>query len=126
MTAVEHARTTAVVPAPAPFEPSDAESAMFRFPAPDDPPPGNARLLIVALYGAALGICGVAVGLYAVVAVFGGAPGWYLPALAGLTLVSVGPVVAALLAIHRRALPWLLLAAAAPPMAANVYLALSY
>lgn len=126
MTAVEHARTTTVVPVPAPPEPPAAESAVFRFPAPDDPAPGNARMLTVALYGTVLGICGVAVGLYAVVAVFGGAPAWYLPALAGLTVVSVGPVVAAVLAIHRRALPWLLLAAAAPPMAVNVWVALSY
>ena len=49
-----------------------------------------------------------------------GAPVWYLPALAVLTLLSVAPVVAAFLAIHRRALPWMLLLAAAPPMAADL------
>ncbi|GAA4924682.1 hypothetical protein [Actinoplanes utahensis] len=129
MTAIEQARTTRIVtqanlPQASP-PPPDPELS-FRFPAPDDPAPGAARMLAIALYSAALGLCGVAVGLWAVMAVFSGAPGWYLPVLALLTMLSVAPVVAAYLAIHQRTLPWFLLLAAAPPMAVNVWVALSY
>ena len=127
MTAVEPARTTrSRVPETAPFQPWHDTPAVFRFPAPDDPPPGAARMFAMALYSAALGLAGVGVGAYAVVAVFGGAPGWYLPALGLLTVLSVGPVVAAFLAIHQRTLPWLLLLAAGPPTVANVLVAVSY
>ena len=129
MTAIEQARTTRIVtPAGLPEETwtPAPEPTVFRFPAPDDPAPGGARMLAIALYSAGLGLCGVAVGLYAVMAVFSGAPGWYLPVLSLLTMLSVAPVVAAYLAIHQRTLPWLLLLAAAPPMAVNVLVALSY
>ncbi|GAA0449554.1 hypothetical protein Aca07nite_43020 [Actinoplanes capillaceus] len=123
MTALKQAHTTRVVVPPQRFP---EEPAVFRFPTPDDPPPGAARVLAIALYGTVLGVCGVGVGLYAVIAVFGGAPAWYLPALAALTMLSVAPVVAAFLSIHRRFLPWVLLLAAAPPMAADVMVALAY
>ncbi|GIF40979.1 hypothetical protein [Actinoplanes xinjiangensis] len=127
MTALEQVPTTRVVmPVDAPRPSAPEEPVIFRFPAPDDPPPGSARMFAVAVYSAGLGLCGVAVGLYAVLAVVSGAPVWYLPALAALTLLSVALVVAAFLAIHQRALPWMLLLAAAPPMAANLYLAVSY
>jgi hypothetical protein len=123
VTALEHARTTRIVtPAKNPWP---EEHTVFRFPAPDDPAPGSGRMLAVAVYSAALGLCGVGVGLYAVLAVFGGAPMWYLPTLAVLTMLSVAPVVAAFLAIHQRTLPWLLLLAAAPPMVADILVALS-
>ncbi|MBO3739684.1 hypothetical protein [Actinoplanes flavus] len=123
MTALKHARTTHAVVPP---QRLPEEPAIFRFPTPEDPPPGAGRVLAVALYGTVLGICGVGVGLYAVIAVFGGAPAWYLPALAALTMLSVAPVVAAVLAIHQRILPWFLLLAAAPPMVADVMVALAY
>ncbi|WP_433793615.1 hypothetical protein [Actinoplanes sp. CA-252034] len=127
MTALEQVPTTRVVtPTEIVRRPAPTEPAVFRFPAPDDPPPGAGRMLAIAVYSAGLGLCGVAVGLYAVLAVFSGAPIWYLPALAVLTLASVALVVAAFLAIHQRALPWLLLLAAAAPMAADVYLAVTY
>ncbi len=127
MTAVEQARTTPTTPAEnVPLVPFPDDPAVFRFPGEDDPDPGTARMLAMALYGTALGLAGVGVGLYAVVAVFGGAPGWYLPVLALLTLLSVVPTAAAFLAIHQRNLPWFLLLAAAPPMAAAVAVAVAY
>ncbi|MEV6299625.1 hypothetical protein AB0M02_09495 [Actinoplanes sp. NPDC051861] len=98
----------------------------MRFPAPDDPAPSARRMLGMAIYGSGLGLTGVAVGLYAVVAVFGGAPGWYLPVLALLTLMSVAPAAAAFLAVHQRRLPWMLMLAAAPPMMTAVLVALQY
>jgi hypothetical protein len=125
VTALEQIPTTRVVmPADVPDAPRPEGPVIFRFPAPDDPAPGAGRMLAVAVYGTGLGLCGVLVGLYAVVAVFSGAPVWYLPALAALTILSVALAVAAFLAIHQRALPWVLLLAAALPMAANVYLTL--
>jgi hypothetical protein len=124
VTALEHARTTRIM-APAAIG-WPGKPAAFRFPAPDDPAPGAGRMFAVAIYGTVLGLCGVGVGFSAVLAVFGGAPVWYLPALSVLTMLSVAPVVAAFLAIHRRTLPWLLLLAGAPPMAADIFLAFSY
>jgi hypothetical protein len=127
VTALEQVPTTrAVMPVDVPRPPAPEEPVIFRFPAPDDPPPGAGRMFAISVYSAGLGLCGVAVGLYAVLAVVSGAPVWYLPALASLTLLSVALVVAAFLAIHQRALPWMLLLAAAPPMAANLYFAVSY
>ena len=128
MTAVEQARTTrTAAPGNAPAAPSpQPEEGAFRFPAPDDPAPSPRRMLTMALYGAALGLAGVAVGLYAVLAVFGGAPGWYLPVLGLLTLLSVAPAAAAYLAIHQPRLPWYLMAAATPPMIIAVLVALAY
>ncbi|MBG0563048.1 hypothetical protein [Actinoplanes aureus] len=128
MTAVEQARTTPTAASGnAPVASTTGQDVVaFRFPAPDDPAPGAGRMLAMALYGAVLGLTGVAVGLYAVLAVFGGAPRWYLPVLAVLTLLSVGPAAAAFLAIHQRRLPWYLMAASAPPMLAAVLVALAY
>ena len=128
MTAVEQARTTRTAASRnASLVPwNDPESAVFRFPTEDDPAPGAGRMLAMALYGTVLGLTGVGVGLYAVLAVFGGAPGWYLPVLGLLTLLSVGPAAAAFLAIHQPRLPWYLMAAAAPPMIAAVLVALAY
>ncbi|MFC7532512.1 hypothetical protein [Actinoplanes sp. GCM10030250] len=128
MTAVEQARTTRTAPSEntsiVPW--SSEEPSALRFPAPDDPAPSARRMFGMALYGTVLGMTGVGVGLYAVVAVFGGAPGWYLPVLALLTLLSVAPAAAAFLAVHQRKLPWLLMLAAAPPMAGAVLVALAY
>jgi hypothetical protein len=69
------------MPADAPRRSAPEEPVIFRFPAPDDPPPGAARMLAIAVYSAGLGLCGVAVGLYAVLAVFSGAPVSCVPQL---------------------------------------------
>ena len=105
---------------------SEAET-LFRFPAANDPAPGTRRLLGISLYASALGLAGVGVGVRGFVSVLSGdAPGWYVFVLALLGLVSVALVVGALLSIHRRALPYLLLAAAALPLAGDVLIAVSY
>ena len=96
---------------------------MFRFPAADDPAPGTRRLLTMSLYAAALGLAGVGVGVRGFVSVLGGVPGWYVPVLSLLGLLSVAMVVAAFLSIHRRLIPYLLMAAAAAPLAGAVALA---
>ncbi|MFI5492891.1 hypothetical protein [Actinoplanes sp. NPDC051859] len=107
--------------------PADGEEAVFRFPAADDPAPGNRRLLGMSLYATLLGLTGVGIGIRGLVSqIGGGVPGWYSWVLAFLGMVSVALSVGAFLSIHRRVLPWLLLAAAAVPLIADVMLAVAY
>jgi len=112
----------------APGEPAVAEAdTFFRFPAADDPNPGTPRLLAMSVYAALLGLAGVGVGARGLVSsIGGGVPGWYVPVLAAAGLVSVALSVGAFLSIHRRVLPWLLLLAAATPLAGAVLLAVAY
>jgi hypothetical protein len=98
----------------------------FRFPAADDPHPGTARVLLMAIYTALLGLGGVGVGLRGLVSVLGGAPGWYVPVLALIGLVGVALAVGAFLSVHRRFLPWVLLLAAAIPLTGDILLATAY
>jgi hypothetical protein len=101
--------------------------ALFRFPAADDPDPGTFRVLGMALYAAALGLAGVGVGLRSFVSVLGGGvPGWYVPVLALAGLVSVALAIGAFLSVHRPLLPWLLLFAAAVPLAGDIAVAVAY
>ncbi|HET6530647.1 MAG TPA: hypothetical protein VFH03_08545 [Actinoplanes sp.] len=109
-----------------PAESGDRE-AYFRFPAADDPAPGTRRLLILSLYASALGLAGVGVGVRGFVSVLGGGvPFWYVPLLVVLGLLSVALVVGAFLSIHRPRLPYVLLAAAAVPLTADVLLAAAF
>jgi hypothetical protein len=105
----------------------DERETYFRFPAADDPTPGTARVLIMSLYGALLGLGGVGVGLRGLVSVIGGGvPGWYVPVLALVGLIGVALTVAAFLSVHRRFLPWGLLVAAAGPLTGDILLAAAY
>jgi hypothetical protein len=101
--------------------------ALFRFPAPDDPAPGTRRLLAISIYASFLGLAGVGVGVRGMVSqIGGGVPGWFVPLLAFLGMVSVVLSVGAFLSVHRPVLPWGLLAGAAVPLTADVLLAVSY
>ena len=99
---------------------------LFRFPAADDPAPTPARLLLMSLYAAALGLAGVGVGVRAMVTIFGGTAFWYVPTLSLFGLASVALVVGSFLSIHRPVLPWLLLTAATVPLAIDVLIAALY
>jgi hypothetical protein len=110
---------------PAPDIFGDRE-VLFRFPAADDPAPSPARLLTMALVGAAMGLAGVGVGLRAMVTVLGGTAFWYVPTLSLFGLASVVLVVGSFLSIHRPALPWLLLSAATVPLAIDILIATLY
>ena len=100
---------------------------LFRFPTPDDPAPGTRRLLAMSLYASLLGLAGVGIGIRGLVSqIGGGAPGWYVPVLAFLGMVSVALSVGAFLSIHRRVLPWVLLLSAALPLIADIMLAVAY
>lgn len=101
--------------------------ALFRFPAPDDPNPGTARVLAMSLYASALGLGGAGVGLRGLVSVIGGGvPGWYVPVLALAGMLSVALAIGAFLSVHRPLLPWSLLLAAAVPLAGDIALAVAY
>ena len=123
--------TTAVVPfgwedAPRETDVDDRDS-LFRFPAADDPAPGNRRLLAMSLYASVLGLAGVGVGVRGFVSVLSGtAPGFYVPMLTVFGLISVALMVGTFMSIHRPRLPYLLLAAAAVPLTADFWLATSY
>ena len=109
-------------------EPDEAgEEVYFRFPAADDPAPGTRRLLAMSVYASLLGLAGVGIGIRGLVSMIGGGvPGWYVPVLAFLGMVSVVLSVGAFLSIHRRRLPWLLLAGAAVPLIVDIMLAVAY
>lgn len=136
MTTVEQSRTTRTeaptimpfggwetTPIPAGFA---DPAVLFRFPTADDPAPATTRVLGMSLYTAALGLTGVVAALRGLVTVVGGAPVWFMPAVGVLTALSVAAAAAAHLSIHRPALPWLLLGAAAGPMAGATALAMLY
>jgi len=110
---------------PAAIDALDQET-LFRFPAADDPAPATGRLLGMSFYSSVLGLTGVAVGIRGLVAAIGGAPGWYVPLLALLGLLSVAGAVASFLSIHRPALPWHLLLGATVPLIGAVLLAVLY
>ncbi|AGL14787.1 hypothetical protein [Actinoplanes sp. N902-109] len=103
------------------------EEAVFRFPAADDPTPGARRLLAMSIYASLLGLGGVGVGVRGLVSqIGGGVPVWYTWVLAFFGMVSVALAIGGFLSIHRRLLPWVLLLAAAVPLAADVMLAVAY
>ena len=106
--------------------PDTRSEPLFRFPAADDPDPGTARVLIMSLYAAVLGLGGVGVCLRGLVSVLAGAPDWFVPVLVLMGLVSVVLAIAAFLSLHRPALPWALLLAAAVPLAGDIALAVAY
>jgi len=114
-------------PGPADVVGEAGSEVFFRFPAPDDPAPGTRRLLAMSVYASLLGLTGVGIGIRGMVSqIGGGVPGWYVPVLAFLGMVSVALSVGAFLSIHRRVLPWLLLLAAALPLIADIMLAVAY
>ncbi len=111
-----------------PHDPDSGDpDVLFRFPAADDPAPGTRRLLVMSLYASALGLIGVGVGVRAFLSVLGGtAPGWYVPVLTLLGLISVTLAVGGFLSIHRRLLPYGLLLGAAVPLTADVLIAVAH
>ncbi|MFI7541593.1 hypothetical protein [Actinoplanes sp. NPDC049599] len=114
-------------PAPAGEAGETDSEVFFRFPGVDDPAPGTRRLLAMSVYASLLGLAGVGIGIRGLVSqIGGGVPGWYVPVLAFLGMVSVALSVGAFLSIHRRVLPWALLLGAALPLIADIMLAVAY
>ena len=109
-------------PAPGSVE-NAGPDVLFRFPAPDDPKPGSRRLLGMSLAASALAMFSLYVTVRALLSIVSGpVPAWYGPLVAGVALAGVLPMIGAFLSIHRRRVPWLLLLAAVPPLAAAAVL----
>src|SRR5690349_21160721 len=98
VTTVERDRTTPEAAEIMPFgdwetapavAPADGPEALFRFPAPDDPAPATARLLLMSLCAAALGMVALGVGIRALLTVIGGVAFWYVPVLTFFGLLSL-------------------------------------
>lgn len=98
--------------------------ASFRLPSRHDPAPHPARLAGICAWAAGLGLVGLPVaGRISVAIVTNGAPGWFEPTVVTVGVLGIVLTVAAFAAIHRRWLPWLLLAVATVPLAVNLTLA---
>jgi hypothetical protein len=84
----------------------------FRMPGTADPKVRLRRLAGVAVWAALLGFGGLVVGLRVTIGLFTSSPSWYLPTICVLGVVGIAITVGAFASVHRRRLPWLLLAAA--------------
>lgn len=92
-------------------------------PGPRDLPPRPARLFGVCAWAAALGLLGLPVAGRASVAIITGqAPSWLEPTVVSCGLAGICLTATSFAAIHRRHLPWLLLAAASVGLVVNGYL----
>jgi hypothetical protein len=84
----------------------------FRLPLADDPVPGARRIAAICSWAASLGIAGLMVGAMALIAMLGGAPGWYQPTVMLVGLGGIVCTIGAIASVHRYRLPFLLLGAA--------------
>lgn len=92
---------------------TDDTAAVFRFPAADDPEPRSGRVLGLAGWAGVLGVLGLAAGARGALAMLGGpVPWWYQVAMLVTGMSGVCLTIGAFLSVHRRRLPWVLLAAA--------------
>ncbi|GAB7040067.1 MULTISPECIES: hypothetical protein [Catenuloplanes] len=92
----------------------------FRMPADTDPEPSTRRLLTLSCWAGALALFGLAVavrGLAALVADTAG--GWHEPATVAVGVTGIAFTVGAFMSVHRRRLPWIMLAAATAALLAS-------
>jgi hypothetical protein len=95
----------------------------FRLPEPYDPAPRPARLVGICGWVAALGLLGLPVGGRAAVAIITDAgPAWFGPVVVLVGVLGLVVTAAGFATIHRRRLPWLLLAAGSLLLVANLSL----
>jgi hypothetical protein len=91
-----------------------------------DPAPQPQRVIGMCAWAAVLGLLGLVVAARALWAIMTGlAPGWFEPAAIGSGLAGIGLTVAGFTAIHRRYLPWAMLAAASAALAATTVMMIS-
>ncbi|HET9517883.1 MAG TPA: hypothetical protein VFO77_09175 [Actinoplanes sp.] len=100
----------------------DERDTVLGFTTADDPEPAAHRLLGISLSATLLALVGLVVGGHGVVTIVSGhTPGdWYGSALVGTGLACLTLLSAALLSIHRRAMPWLMLITTAGVLTANI------
>lgn len=101
-------------------------TAPLRLPGRHDPAPHPVRLAGICVWAAGLALLGLPVAGRSSVAILAGvAPGWFEPTVVTVGLLGIVSTGAGFAAIHRRWLPWLLLAAATGLLAVNLLLTLS-
>lgn len=98
----------------------------FKLPDRDIPVPHPIRLFGICAWAAGLGLFGLAVaGRSSVAIVTGSAPGWFEPVVVSVGVAGILVTAATFVAIHRRWLPWLLLAAGTGLLVSNLGLTLT-
>lgn len=112
-------RDTQPEPGPAPT----GKARIFRLPGSYDPSPPTTRLIVMCAWATTLGVVGLVVATRGLMGIMGGqVPSWYEPSMVGIGLTGIGLTVGAFMSIHRRRMPWFLLALATIPLAATVVL----
>ncbi|GAB7048115.1 hypothetical protein [Catenuloplanes indicus] len=95
----------------------------FRMPAETDPEPSTRRLLGLSCWAGALALLGLAVAIRGLAALFADtAGGWREPAMAGAGVTGIALTVGAFMSVHRRRLPWIMLAIATLALLASALL----
>ena len=84
----------------------------FRLPTERDPSPEPRHLAAVCGWAAALGLGGMAVALRAFVGLVSASRAWYAPTVTVIGLIGLACTIAAFASVHKRRLPFVLLAAA--------------
>ncbi|GAA3283336.1 MULTISPECIES: hypothetical protein [Dactylosporangium] len=84
----------------------------FRLPTEADPRPDNRQIAAVCAWAAALGLGGMAVALRAFVGLISEYRAWYGPVVITIGLLGLACTIAAFASVHRRRLPYMLLATA--------------
>jgi hypothetical protein len=97
----------------------------FRLPRPDDPAPRQWRIAGICGWAAGLGIAGLVAALLTLVAMVRTTAGWYEPTVIAIGLTGILCTIGALASVHRRHLPWTLLAAASAALVAALALTLA-
>ena len=98
----------------------------FRLPDRHDPAPHPARLVVTCCWAAVLGLLGLPVaGRSSVAIITGAAPAWFEPVVVLVGVLGILVTAATFTAIHRRWLPWLLLAAATALLGLNLSITLT-
>ncbi|MDP9799689.1 hypothetical protein J2S43_008201 [Catenuloplanes nepalensis] len=95
----------------------------FRMPAETDPEPSTRRLLTLSCWAGTLALLGLAVAVRGLAALLTDtAGGWHEPATVACGVTGIAFPVAAFLSVHRRRLPWIMLATATTALLASTLL----
>lgn len=95
----------------------------FRLPAEDTPEPTQGRVITMCCWAGFLAACALVVGFRAFVGILTVKVGWYAPTVIPIGMTGLGCAIAAFASVHRRILPFAMLAAATAAMIATWYFA---
>lgn len=100
--------------------------AGFKLPDGQVPAPHPIRLFAICTWAAGLGLFGLPVaGRSSVAIITGSAPAWFEPVVVSVGVAGILVTAATFAAMHRRWLPWLLLAAGTALLLSNLGLTLT-